>query len=245
MLVGLLVGYNLQPGGEWKGEFAIVPLTGFSSLSLAHDATHPRTHPQLIKEAKQFDKTFAFPLQATYKEHNGTLEGIKRAAVISGESPSAAPLASPFDVPSEDAIEEPCVGHAYSSSEGYALAKTTFVEDKTREDDETSVGTGGSTTDDGDQESGPTKTRGRKTTRPPYIDTDWWKSMQWVDRKKIAKQYIEMCAEDVAKKMAALAPGEAPNTGGSSASGLGPAAAVAMWPWLCIDPSSGVSRVRS
>jgi hypothetical protein len=50
MLTGLLVGYNLQPGGEWKGEFAIVPLTAFSSLSLAHDATHPRTHPQLIKE---------------------------------------------------------------------------------------------------------------------------------------------------------------------------------------------------
>jgi hypothetical protein len=148
MLVGLLVGYNLQPGGEWKGEFAIVPLTAFSSLSLAHDATHPRTHPQLIKEAKMFDKTFVFPLQATYKEHNGTLEGIKKAAVISGESPSAAPQVTLFDVPGEDAVEEPCVGHAYSGGD-HVPAKATFIEDtkqeasKTRDDDETSLGTGG------------------------------------------------------------------------------------------------------
>ena len=49
--------------------------------------------------------------------------------------------------------------------------------------------------------------------------------MQWVDRKKIAKQYIEMCAEDKKNALAKLVPGEAPITGGSSGSGAGPASA--------------------
>jgi hypothetical protein len=101
-----------------------------------------------------FDKEFVFPLQATYKEHNGTLEGIKKAAVISGASPSAAPQATLFDVPGEAAAEEPCEGLAHAGGDPVP-AKATFVEDaKTvveniRDDDETSVGTGGSTTDDG------------------------------------------------------------------------------------------------
>jgi hypothetical protein len=49
--------------------------------------------------------------------------------------------------------------------------------------------------------------------------------MQWADRKKIAKQYIEMVAEDKLKALALLVPGEAPITGGSSGSGAGPASA--------------------
>ena len=52
--------------------------------------------------------------------------------------------------------------------------------------------------------------------------------MQWVDRKKISQQYIEMCAEDKRKALAKLVPGEAPNTGGSSSSGAGPASAGAI-----------------
>jgi hypothetical protein len=125
----------------------------------------------LIKE------TEFFPLQATYQEHYGTLEGIKRAAVISGESPSAAPQATLFDVPGEADAEEPCEGLAHAGGD-LVPAKATFVEDtkafveKIKDDDETSVGTGGSTTDDGEEESGPSGTRGRKTTRPPYIDTN-------------------------------------------------------------------------
>ena len=203
MMVGLLVGYTIQPGGEWKGEFAIVPLTSFTSLSLAHDASHPRTYPQTIKEAKMLDKTFVFPLKATYEEHNGTLEGAKRASALSGDTPSATPQGTPFDVPDDKVADEPSEGSAHSGVTP-VLAKTTLVEEKQEaitvtptDADAPLVESGGSTSDEGgearDSMQGGSR---RKSTRPPYIDSAWWKSMQWVDRKMISKQYIEMCAED-------------------------------------------------
>ena len=75
--------------------------------------------------------------------------------------------------------------------------KADTVVETIRDDGATSVGTGGSTTDDGEddglvekQAHGANMYLRQKTTRPPYIDTKWWKSMQWVDRKKIAKQYV-------------------------------------------------------
>ena len=65
MRYGLILGYELEPGGKWTGQYYVADLSEFTGKDLHVDA----------EVGKQ---TNVFPLQDRYMIQNTTLKGIKR-----------------------------------------------------------------------------------------------------------------------------------------------------------------------
>ncbi len=79
---GVFLGWMLQPGGHWKGDYRVVDLEDFAGMDLQVDALPAkcRVHVQKISVLK-FDETepVVFPLREKYEFTNGTLSGIEQA----------------------------------------------------------------------------------------------------------------------------------------------------------------------
>ena len=64
---GIFVGWHLEPGCLWKGDYLVIPLASF------REAGKKRFHAHRIKELVSFD-AMEFPLQAAYKEKMSAVE---------------------------------------------------------------------------------------------------------------------------------------------------------------------------
>ena len=79
---GVFLGWMLQPGGHWKGDYRVADLEDFAGMDLHADdlPAKCRVHVQKISVLK-FDNTepVVFPLREKYEFNNGTLSGIEQA----------------------------------------------------------------------------------------------------------------------------------------------------------------------
>ena len=82
MSYGIFLGYRLQPGGTWSGEYIVADLYDFVGCNLHIDASyseykHLRPH---ITDTVAFGKRkICFPLKQRYDIANVTLYGLEAA----------------------------------------------------------------------------------------------------------------------------------------------------------------------
>ncbi len=74
---GVFLGYKLQPGGLWQGEYRVSALTEFVGLDLTSWGNHEDIKHQVVKEIVFSPKSITFPLRAKYDYVNRTLEGLE------------------------------------------------------------------------------------------------------------------------------------------------------------------------
>ena len=77
---GLFMGYVLDPGGKWSGEYYVVSLAAFAGKPLHRrtPANELRVHVQRIRELLPVTQNDVFfPLREAYNKANYTLEGIE------------------------------------------------------------------------------------------------------------------------------------------------------------------------
>ena len=77
---GIMLGYVLDPGGKWSGEFLVVELAAMAGKPMHRNtpAGQLRVHVQRVRELLPVKKADVFyPLRETYMRANYTLEGIE------------------------------------------------------------------------------------------------------------------------------------------------------------------------
>ena len=62
---GIFVGYYLQPGGEWKGEYLVFPLGSFDEYNYEEPRRFTELHPVRTMEAK-LTELISFPMKPKY-----------------------------------------------------------------------------------------------------------------------------------------------------------------------------------
>jgi len=119
--VGVFLGYVLDPGGKWSGQYYVAALEAFAGRPL-HKRTPPskcKVHIQRVREILPVTKAdIFFPLRGTYERCNYTLEGIEahlgksRDAVNHDLPPDVVPdPAQLFQAPQEDENDGPNNDH--------------------------------------------------------------------------------------------------------------------------------------
>ena len=62
---GIFVGYYLQPGGKWKGEYLVFPLGLFDEYNYEEPRRLTELHPARTMEAK-VTELISFPMKPKY-----------------------------------------------------------------------------------------------------------------------------------------------------------------------------------
>ena len=100
---GVFLGYVLDPGGKWSGEYYVVNLIAFAGKPLHRHtpAAKLRVHVQRVRELNVVAKDDVFfPLRAAYDEANNTLAGIEaHLGIQRGTSEYECPPDAPDDPP--------------------------------------------------------------------------------------------------------------------------------------------------
>ena len=60
LVPGIFLYHFLQPGGLWKGEYVVIPITHFAGKELSYDAKHGKIKPQRVKEVKILSDDWVF-----------------------------------------------------------------------------------------------------------------------------------------------------------------------------------------
>ncbi len=66
--VGLLVGYHLQPGGEFKGEYEVFPKERFAEYDFDVPKGLNELRPVRTLEVRRTDREPEFPMRPLYKQ---------------------------------------------------------------------------------------------------------------------------------------------------------------------------------
>ncbi len=240
---GVFLGYKIQPGGLWQGEYRVAALTEFVSLDLVAFGRHDDIHHQVVKEIVWFPKmVVVFPLRAKYDYCTRSLAGAE--GVPYDASPDTEPEfselgyrdpAPPAPIPVIPDPLAPPLAPMDPTDHGRVIRGTEVIVGGLRYRE----------LSDGRRylldESG--SIRKKNTLRPPYISDTEWRAF---GKDFQAQMTAEWKADAVSARAraiggvpsvppvvppAALPPGEVPVSGASSSSS-GPAA-----PALCAVPA--------
>ena len=108
---GLFVGYNLQPGGRFKGDYLVISLA--DAKRLLEKPKSARIFVQRVKEIYiNPDEGYVFPMKEDYDRKRRSLNGTIVLDEIENKSPSVAETA----VEANEGDVEPPNGEAASSS---------------------------------------------------------------------------------------------------------------------------------
>ena len=78
---GIFLGYRLQPGGLWNGEYVVADLDDFVNSNFDWDAPGSdfRIYPHITERVDLGKRGVCFPLKPAYERANETLKGRKDA----------------------------------------------------------------------------------------------------------------------------------------------------------------------
>ena len=82
MSYGIFLGYRLQPGGTWSGEYIVADLSDYVGRNLHADARYTGfkgIRPHITDTAALGRRRICFPLKQRYDIANMTLEGLESA----------------------------------------------------------------------------------------------------------------------------------------------------------------------
>ena len=84
---GVFMGWKLNPGGMWNGEYLVAPLTAFKKLDFSIWGSAHDVEPETVQEIVHDGMSYTFPVKAEYDRCNSTLEGIRNEPVDSEDVP--------------------------------------------------------------------------------------------------------------------------------------------------------------
>ena len=197
MSYGIFMGYRLQPGGRWNGEYMVKDINDFMGIPLHMEAPYNlfKRKPHITKKVEYGSRKIHFPLKERYEWYNNTLAGRELAYMIEptacvDDIPGSAPPGGmpPLLSNSADKIKREIVDQSCSKDE---TGKSRVKPQKT------SDGVGhwhlreGKDDDWGYYEN----SRGyfypldcyhniiRRSRRPPFIDVSEWN--KWPEKRKV------------------------------------------------------------
>ena len=222
---GVFLGYKLNPGGVWQGEYRVADLTEFNDLDLSVWGNSGDIHHQVVREIVWSPKSIIFPLRKKYDYVNRTLEGIEGVPFVPDPDAVFSELQEgPLPVPAADEVVSdpvvPPVPVVDPTDHGRVIRGTEIVVDGKRYREDAS---GRRYLLD---ESG--SIRRKNTTRPPYIPDDEWRMYDKALRTKLTSEWklsVAQAVDGEIRRVASGLPHSVPPVGGQPSSSSSSSAA--------------------